>query len=207
MVVFPCLLTRFKSIIALISVLVVSINVFCNNTFTVPSNQYTIDYKKGIVVSNVNLNGINSTSNDIKTHIKLDVIYTFLDNVHTLKIGEKYRIINQTNNSLLDLYFTELPIIQIITENIIVDEPRVFAQFSIVEMNQNEIKSNIGIEYRGAYSQNFEKKPYRIEFWEDNKGEITKDVSLLGMRSDDDWNLNAIFNEPSRINSKLSNDL
>ena len=36
----------------------------------------------------------------------------------------------------------------------------------------------------------------------DTNIQITRDVSLLGMRDDDDWNLQAMFNEPLRIRNR-----
>ncbi len=47
----------------------------------------------------------------------------------------------------------------------------------------------------------------KIEFWLDSNGNVTENVSLLGMRSDDDWNLQAMYNEPLRVRSKTNNDL
>src|SRR5690606_4420664 len=46
-----------------------------------------------------------------------------------------------------------------------------------------------------------------IEFREDTNYEVTKDVSLLGMRSDDDWNLEAFAIEPLRLRSVVGFDL
>ena len=46
-----------------------------------------------------------------------------------------------------------------------------------------------------------------IEFWTDNIGNETQNHALLGMTNDDDWNLQAMYNEPLRIRSKTNNDL
>jgi hypothetical protein len=74
-------------------------------------------------------------------------------------------------------------------------------------MNGQTISSNLGIEIRGGFSQTYPKKSYRIEFWEDTLGKVTRDFSLLNMRSDDDWNLQAMYNEPMRARSKSANEL
>lgn len=53
---------------------------------------------------------------------------------------------------------------------------------------------------RGNASKRFEKIGYRIEFLE------TK-ASLLGMRSDNDWQLKAMYSDKSKLRDKLSIDL
>lgn len=77
----------------------------------------------------------------------------------------------------------------------------------MIETNQSFLEFHIGIQYRGGWSQSLPKKSMEIEFWTDSTGTETVDHSLLGMRSDDDWNLQAMYNEPLRIRSKTSNDL
>lgn len=52
---------------------------------------------------------------------------------------------------------------------------------------------------RGASSSSFPKKSYKIEF--DDK------ASLLGMSKDDDWVLDSLFTDKSKIRNKLSSDL
>lgn len=66
---------------------------------------------------------------------------------------------------------------------------------------------HIGIRFRGATSLGYVKKSFKIEFWKDEHGEETQNVSLLGMRSDDDWNLDAMYNEPLRLNSISAYDV
>ena len=52
---------------------------------------------------------------------------------------------------------------------------------------------------RGASSSWFSKKSYKIEF-DDN-------VSLLGMSKDDDWILDSLYTDKSKVRNKLSSDL
>ena len=81
------------------------------------------------------------------------------------------------------------------------------AHFRMIETNQAAVSSFIGIQYRGGWTQTLPKKSMEIEFWSDSTGAETQDVSLLGLRTDDDWNLQAMYNEPLRIRSKTNNDL
>jgi hypothetical protein len=132
--------------------------------------------------------------------------YTFENPLLTFEKGIAY-IVRDEQDNLYQLYFTELPIINILTDNLIVNEPRVHAQLSLCESNGNLMEDHIGIEYRGGSTQSLPKKSFRIEFWEDAQGVEKKDVALLGMRNDDDWNLEALSQEPLRLRSKRCFDL
>lgn len=127
--------------------------------------------------------------------------FEMLQLISNFEYGEDYPVKNELTSDDYSLYFTRLPIISITTANTIVDEPRLHAYFFMSEPGQEITSSSIGIEYRGGWTQTLPKKSLRIEFWEDLEGNETKDVSLLGMRSDDDWNLQAMFNEPLRFHN------
>lgn len=70
--------------------------------------------------------------------------------------------------------------------------------------------SSATIRIRGATSANYSKKPYKIElqkYVSDASGnQIMKErnASLLGMRSDDDWHLDAMYLDPTLMHNKLS---
>lgn len=180
---------------------------YASEIIIIPSNQYNIDINKSLIVTNLDVNFINSTWINEKTSINFDVEYTFETPVNTIKIGIPYKVKNIIDNKIFTLYFTQLPLISIKTNDIIVDEPDVWGDFKLVESNQNSVVSNIGIQYRGAYSQSLAKKPFEIQFWNDEKGTETHDVSLLGMHEEDGWNLQAMYNESLRFHSKTNNDL
>ncbi len=59
---------------------------------------------------------------------------------------------------------------------------------------------------RGNASKRFEKIGYRLELFYDD-GRKGKDVSLLGMRSDNDWQLKAMYSDRSKLRDKLSVEL
>uniref|UniRef100_UPI00373FD284 CotH kinase family protein n=1 Tax=Flavobacterium pectinovorum TaxID=29533 RepID=UPI00373FD284 len=81
------------------------------------------------------------------------------------------------------------------------------ADFRLIESDQKNINSYVGIQYRGGYSQFFDKKSMEVKFLNDPQGLESHDESLLGMHSDDGWNLQAMYNEPLRFHSKTNNDL
>ena len=101
----------------------------------------------------------------------------------------------------------QLPIVTIEPSEDILDEPRTLVQFTLTEHDGTQTISPIGIEYRGGYSQSYDKKSMRIEFWDDATGDDTSNVSLLDMRSDDDWSLQAMYNQSLHLRSKSAFDL
>jgi hypothetical protein len=73
----------------------------------------------------------------------------------------------------------------------------------------NDYNGKIGIELRGSSSQQFPKKQYAVET-RDSLGNDLK-VTLLGMPSESDWILYAVYNDKTLLRDalafKLSNDL
>jgi len=180
---------------------------YAQEIIIIPSNQYNIDINKSLIVTNLDVNYVNTTWEGEKSSITLDVNYNFEIPVNVIKLGTPYNLINPSDSKKYILYFTALPLITITANNEILDEPNVLASFKLIESNQNSLTSDIGIQLRGAYSQSLPKKSFEIEFWEDQNGNETHDVSLLGMHSDDGYNLQAMYNESLRFHSKTNNDL
>ncbi|MEM9545797.1 MAG: CotH kinase family protein [Bacteroidota bacterium] len=101
----------------------------------------------------------------------------------------------------------QIPTISIQTNEEIVDEPKIAGTFVYTGTDGEIISSTIGIEIRGGFSQTFPKKTYDIEFWSDASGSETIDVQFGNLREDDDWVLDAMYNEPLRINSFITHKL
>ncbi len=115
---------------------------------------------------------------------------------------------------------SNLPIIIIDTHGRpIVDDPRIQADMGIIYNGKgqrnyitdpwNHYDGKIGIELRGSTSQNFPKKPYRIET-QDSLG-ANLNVSLFGMPKENDWVLHNPYSDKSLIRNvlayKISNDI
>ena len=174
---------------------------------TIADRYFNIDAGKYLILINQEVGEINASHSGTKTTILAEGRnYTFDIPVSDFEKGISY-LVQDEDNIAYQLYFTQLPIINVNTNNTIVDEPRVHAQLSLSESNGDLLEQDIGIEYRGGSTQALEKKSLRIEFWNDDQGTETENISLLGMRSDDDWNLEALYLEPLRLRSKLSFDL
>ena len=170
--------------------------------------QSLIDEDKKLILSNESIVNLNQNWPQLKTHVLMEQeLYEFLLAPDSLILGQAYELRRLDNQQLYHLYFTELPIVVLYTSDSIVDEPNVLARFSLIETGQISIQSYVGIQYRGGWSQTLAKKSMEIEFWADSSGNQTLDFAPLGMIFDDDWNLQAMFNEPLRIRSKTNNDL
>ena len=104
-------------------------------------------------------------------------------------------------------YFTRIPVVQISTTHQIVDTPSVNASFSLTDTSGVTMQSAMGIEIRGGFSQSFPKKSYELTLLTDTLKNKGQDVALLGMRTDNKWNLQAMYNDPLRLRIKAANEL
>lgn len=133
--------------------------------------------------------------------------------------GQSYKLIVSNKDSLYTTshslqsslrtykaYATAYPLIQIDAPQGIVNEPKRMAQISYA-YKDTVFTSHAGIELRGSSSLVFPKKTYDINFYKDSLGFENQDVQLAGMRSDDDWILDGLYNEPLRMRSFLSLNL
>ena len=110
---------------------------------------------------------------------------------------------------------SNLPILVIDTRGgTILDDPKIVADLSIIDngpgkrnslTDKASFTSVMGIEYRGASSQQFPKKPYGIEL-RDSSGVNSVSKTLLGMPAESDWVLNATYNDKTLIRETLTYD-
>lgn len=100
-----------------------------------------------------------------------------------------------------------LPTVTIVTDGPIVNSPAVHGLITVDDHNGTVIEMHAGFKIRGTSSQQFDKKSYRVELWTDETGTLMADTTFLGMRSDDDWNLEAMYNQPLRLRNKIANEL
>lgn len=182
-------------------------HLMATESVVINEGMFTIDHAKALILCNQNVEELNEQYPGNKNSFFLGDYYDSDYLFSELNIGIAYQVRNRITRKPYTLYFTQLPVINIVCAKEIPDEPRIYAQFVMQESNGRKISSNIGIELRGNLSQSFPKKSYRIEFWSDTIGNNTKDYTLLGMRSDDDWNLQAMYNEPFKFSNKTSFEL
>lgn len=104
-------------------------------------------------------------------------------------------------------YKSEMPLITIVTDGPIVNSPAVHGTITVADANGTSITMHAGFKIRGTSSQQYDKKSYRVELWADATGQEMADTTFLGLRSDDDWNLEAMTAQPLRLRDKIANDL
>ena len=104
-------------------------------------------------------------------------------------------------------YRSEMPLITITTDGPIVNSPAVHGVINVADADGNVITMHAGLKIRGTSSQQYDKKSYRVELWADATGATMDDTTFLGLRSDDDWNLEAMWSQPLRLRDKVANEL
>jgi len=132
----------------------------------------------------------------------------------TIYVNRPYelKVINEEEiNVEYKLVFTTLSIIQIFTDLEIVDEPKTIGKLIINNpyyQNNNEISRETevlaGIEIRGNIYLGRPKSSYGFEIWKNEYGEENKDISLLGLRMDDDWILDGMYGDLMRMRNRIS---
>lgn len=110
---------------------------------------------------------------------------------------------------------SHLPILIINTGDAdIQDDPKIAVRMGIIDnplgINHlsdpfNGYDGKVGIEFRGNSTQDFDKRSYSIELWDENGQD--QDASLLGMPAEEDWVLYGSPIDKTHIRNVLSFDL
>ncbi|MBS7566290.1 CotH kinase family protein [Mucilaginibacter sp. Bleaf8] len=132
---------------------------------------------------------------------------------YALKTNQEVQIqaTDKENRTLnYKLLITGLPIVQLSTRQDIGDD-EIGADFTLInpdfaaQKSQLQIASKINIKIRGASSRAYPKKSYAVKLV-DNSGEDI-DQSLMGLRDDNSWILDAMYIDQSRMRNRLSTDI
>ena len=111
---------------------------------------------------------------------------------------------------------SDLPIVVINTNGLVIpDDPKIVAHMGIIDNgfgNRNYLtdsfniyNANIGIELRGSWSQTFPQKQYGFETLDSLNQ--TVDTVVMGMPSENDWILNAPYNDKTCMRNVLVYDI
>ncbi|RLJ64429.1 CotH protein [Lacinutrix venerupis] len=171
---------------------------------TADQGSFGVDKKNKIIVwHQQNLDAILSKNKNIVS-INFNEDFSLKNTSKKLSYNEG---INVTNGDDYTLYISKIPLIHITidTENM-TNESKIAGNFTYYN-NKEFIESVMGVRYRGNLSLSFPKKSFDIEFWTDKTSQEKKDLKFKGMRSDDDWILDGMYNEPLRLHSDVATNL
>ncbi len=132
---------------------------------------------------------------------------------YTLKADQEIvvKAVNSINLATnYHMIITGLPMVTINTGAAIGDE-RITGAFKLVNPNyqaqksQLEISANTSVSVRGATSRFYPKKSYSVHLVDASGNDIDK--SLLGLRDDNNWILDAMYVDQSRMRNRLATDI
>lgn len=165
--------------------------------------------------------GIDKAKKMIVWHVSnIDSLRLESKSISQLKFNDSFRIVNSSNSFTYaapvpliyegvkyKLFITKLPLVHINLDASTINENRkIFGHFSYFNVRRY-VESAMGIRHRGNLSLTYPKKSFDIEFWTDSISKKSKDLKFKGMRSDDDWILDGLYNEPLRLRSTLATRL
>jgi hypothetical protein len=108
------------------------------------------------------------------------------------------------------LVITGLPVVILTTAQTIGDDD-IAAQFDLInpdyqaQGSQLQISSKISVNVRGASSRVFPKKSYAVHLVDGSGAD--SDASLMGLRNDNSWILDAMYIDQSRMRNRLCTDI
>lgn len=116
-------------------------------------------------------------------------------------------VFNKDTYNIINVYLTALPILNIKTNRSISHEDT-RARMELYSKNEDNtietIVSDTVIRLRGASSSVYPKKSYKLTLRDKNK---KNSLSLLGFEEDEDWVLDCMYSDFSKIRSKLAFDM
>lgn len=110
--------------------------------------------------------------------------------------------VDEEKRSEYNVIFTGMPVICLTEESSALEDDETVSYGTVFVFDQYHSaarfqSTNCSFHVRGGTSYGYVKKSYKLEL--DNKN-----MSLLGMRKDDDWILNALYDDAGLIHNKLS---
>lgn len=169
-------------------------------TLTVPITHYGLDVGRKLVV--IHLPATDRPAG-ITTKLSSEgLTLTLIEALREVRYDSVYVATDPADDSL-SVYFTRLPLVKIVTDTTLNQYEHRPATFSYAD-GKEVVESPMGIRHRGSFSLRFPKKSLDLEFWADKKSRESTDVTFGNLRKDDDWVLDALYNEPLRVNSYVA---
>jgi spore coat protein H len=131
-----------------------------------------------------------------------------VNNLGTLELHKRYTLVIETKkvSKTFQFEFTDIPVIQMITIDQILNEPKTLASMIVhyPTVGKTSQKNWIGIEQRGASSLSYAKKSYGLTIYASKNTETAIEQSFFSFRSNEDWILDAMYVDKSRLRNKTS---
>ncbi len=144
-------------------------------------------------------------SDSIRTLVAGGQAYALVRPVRALRPAGSYQATYQAKT--YTVYVTRVPVLHLRTRHQIADAPSVYAGLVLTDTTGVVAQSATGIEFRGVSSQSYPKKSYELSLWADTLGANSQDLALLGLRTSNKWNLQAMYNDQLRMRLKVANEL
>ena len=169
--------------------------------FTAAPNSYQVDHAKKIIVLNTD---VEDAITQELTSLQLDDTYTFSQPVKGLKKTESYSV--SKNGEPYRLFVTKSPLLSIQVKDSLTKHPKVLAYFRYYDADTT-FTSTIGMDLRGNLSLTYPKKSFNIEFYTDSISKGKKEIDFKGLRKEDDFILDGLYNEPLLLRAYTSQKL
>lgn len=150
-------------------------------------------------------------SMDSLNYKKIEIISSYDLKYFINKIDDKhYCIFVYTSYEYYqyDIYLVSIPLVNIYTFDVfdtdkcdmMINECPIGVTISDYSSKSHDILNTTGkLRVRGVTSRQFEKKSYKLS--------VDKKNQILGLNYDNDWVLDALYSDPSKIRNKLSSDI
>jgi spore coat protein CotH len=168
-------------------------------------NFFGIDRQNQIIVCHQSLiDSLVSNKKEWNTLLLGNTEFSFVNPAAKLVSTDPYLVVNTTDT--FQLFVTPLPILKINAKDSIVNEPKINARLAYAD-SITQFSADIAIELRGNSALKYPKKSYDLELRKDSLTSVSIAFSMGGLREDDDWILNSLYNEPLKLRSYFATKL
>jgi hypothetical protein len=201
-------LPRFGRLLVLLLLIVAVETSRAQGIIIISSSFVHVDSVRKMVLINAPLHQLNQAS-PTRDSVRVLAVgsrqYKLARAVAALSAAAAYKATAQ--GVVYTLYFTRVPVLKLSTRHQIIDTPSVYTRLVLLDSTGVLAQSGAGIEFRGGFTQQLPKKSYELSLWADTVGATAQSLALLGMRNDDKWNLEALYNDQLRMRLKVASEL
>lgn len=147
-------------------------------------------------------------------HDSVSINFNFIKMGDSVKFANKFSQNHRTffsgTRTVWNLYFTTLPVVLLDATELEKDVRHpgyitIIDPWCRTDGVNNLFIHYAGVKIRGATAATYPKKPFGVELWDENNEET--DATIMGMRSDGDVILDAMYIDKARMRNRLCFDL